>query len=99
MNKQWNITCPLKGMKLCLCRDMDGPTDCHTEWSKSEREKQIPILTYIFGIKKNGTDEPICKAEIETVIKEKIYGHQGEKWWKGMNWEIGIYIYTLLCIN
>ena len=24
-----------------LCRDMDGPKDCHTKWSKSEREKQI----------------------------------------------------------
>ena len=21
--------------------DVDGPRDCHTEWSKSEREKQI----------------------------------------------------------
>ena len=21
--------------------DMDGPRDCHTEWSKSQREKQI----------------------------------------------------------
>ena len=24
-----------------LCRDMDGPKDCHTKWSKSEKEKQI----------------------------------------------------------
>ena len=24
-----------------VCRDMDGPRVCHTEWSKSEREKQI----------------------------------------------------------
>ena len=23
------------------CRDMDGPRDCRSEWSKSEREKQI----------------------------------------------------------
>ena len=26
-------------------RDVDGPRDCHTEWRKSEREKQI-ILNY-----------------------------------------------------
>ena len=25
-----------------ICSEMDGPRDCHTEWSKSEREKQIP---------------------------------------------------------
>ena len=24
-----------------ICRDVDGPRVCHTEWSKSEREKQI----------------------------------------------------------
>ena len=33
--------------------------------SKSEKEKQIFILTHIYGIQKNGTDEPICKAAIE----------------------------------
>ena len=34
--------------------------------SKSEKEKQIFILTHIYGIQKNGTDEPICRAGIET---------------------------------
>ena len=24
-----------------ICRDVDGPGECHTEWRKSEREKQI----------------------------------------------------------
>ena len=24
-----------------ICRDADGPRDCRTEWSKSERETQI----------------------------------------------------------
>ena len=24
-----------------ICRDVDKPRDCHIEWSKSEREKQI----------------------------------------------------------
>ena len=45
---------------------MDGPRDCHIEWSKSERENKYHILTLICGIWENGTDEPICKAEIET---------------------------------
>ena len=30
--KEWNSA---------ICRDVDGPGDCHTELSKSEREKQI----------------------------------------------------------
>ena len=25
-----------------ICRDVDGPRDCHTKGSKSERERQIP---------------------------------------------------------
>ena len=33
---------------------------------KSEREKQR--LKIICGIEKNGTGDPICKAEIKTVI-------------------------------
>ena len=36
-----------------ICSELDGPTDCHTEWSKSEREKQIPYTnTYIWNLKK-----------------------------------------------
>ena len=49
-----------------ICRDVNGPRDCHTEWSKSEREKQLSdIKAYIYGIYKNCVDEPICKAEID----------------------------------
>ena len=33
--KEWNWV---------ICRDVDGPRDCHTEWSKSEREKQISYI-------------------------------------------------------
>ena len=31
-----------------IYRDMNGSTECHTEWSKLEREKQIPYInTYV----------------------------------------------------
>ena len=31
-----------------ICGEVDGPRVCHAEWSKSEREKQIPYAnTYI----------------------------------------------------
>ena len=48
-----------------ICSEVDGPRVCHTEWSKSERGKQIPYANaYIWNIKKNGTDEPSCRAGI-----------------------------------
>ena len=48
-------------------------------------------------IKKNGTDEPICKAEIETQTYRTNTWTSRDK--GGINWEIGTDIYTLLCIR
>ena len=47
---------------------MDGPRVCHTELSKSEREKQIPYANaYIWNLrKKNGHEEPRGKTGIKT---------------------------------
>lgn len=55
------------------------------------------ILKHICAIQENGTDKPICKAEIETHKETKC---MDTKWGKvgGMNWDIGIDMYTLLCI-
>ena len=47
--------------------EVDEPEVCYTDWSQSEREKQILyIKAYIWNLEKNGTDEPICRAGIET---------------------------------
>ena len=36
-----------------ICTEVDGPRICHTKWSKSEREKQIPYAnTYTWNLKK-----------------------------------------------
>ena len=36
-----------------ICRDVDGPRDCDTEWGKSEREKQILYInTYMWNLEK-----------------------------------------------
>ena len=52
---------------------------------------------YKCEIQRNGTDEPIWKAEIKTDLENKCMdtkrGKEG-----GMNWEIGIDIYTLLIL-
>ena len=36
-----------------ICRDVDGPTDCHTEQSKSETEKQTSYnAAYMWNLEK-----------------------------------------------
>ena len=44
---------------------MDRPRDCHTEWSKADRERQICDITYMQKLK-NGTNELIYKTEKES---------------------------------
>ena len=41
-----------KEQNWVICRDVDGHRDCHIEWSKSEREKQIYINTYMWNLEK-----------------------------------------------
>ena len=61
-------------------RDVDGPGDCHTVRSKSERGKQISYnIAYMWNIEKCDMDELICKAEISHMCREQIYGYQGEE--------------------
>ena len=44
IKKEWNNT---------TCSNMDGPKDCHIEWSKSDRERQISYdITYRWNLKK-----------------------------------------------
>ena len=41
--KEWNNA---------ICRNMDGTRDCHTEWSKSEGERQISYdVAYMWNLK------------------------------------------------
>ena len=78
---------------------MDGPRDCHTEWGKSEREKHC-VLRYICGIQKNGIDNLICKAEIETRDREQMYGYQDGKEWVGGVGRLRLtHIYTRLILG
>ena len=43
---------------------MDGPRDCHTKWSKPDREIQISYdITYMRNLKKHDTNELIYKTD------------------------------------
>ena len=49
--KEWNNA---------SCSNMDGPRDYHTQWSKSDRERQILYgITYMWNLKY--TNEQIYK--------------------------------------
>ena len=52
----------------------------------------------------NGTDEPVCRAEIETQKQRKnVWTPRGRSGGGGgsgvMNWEVGIDMYTLMCMK
>ena len=55
-----------KERNSAICRDVDGPGNCYTEWSKSEREKQILYnIAYMWNLEK-WYRWSYLQAEIET---------------------------------
>ena len=76
-------------------------TAIQSEVSQKEKNKYC-ILMHICGTQKNGTDEPVCRAEIETQMQRtNVWTPRREHGVGdgGMNWEIGIDMYTLICIK
>ena len=90
-----------------ICRDVDGSRDCHTEWSKSEREKQISYTTaYMWNLEKWYRWTGLQGRDWDGDVENKHMDTKGEKQWRrggggggGMYWEIGIDICTLICIK
>ena len=57
---------------------MGGPRDCHTEWSKSDREREISYdIAYMRNLKRNDTNELIYKTETDHRLRERTYGYHG----------------------
>ena len=80
--------------KLCHLQ-RQGWTQRLSYRMKSESEKQVSYINVLmWNLEKNGTDEPICKVEIETwTQRANIWTQMGKG--DSMKWEIGtdIYIY------
>ena len=57
--KEWN---------KAIWRNMNGPRDYHTKWSKSDSERQISNdVIYMWNLKtKNDTNELIYKTELDS---------------------------------
>ena len=88
-----------------ICWDVDGPRDCHTEWSKSEREKQISYInTCMWNLEKWYRWTRLQGRSWDTDVNNKRMDTKGGKP-RGcgdggvMNWAIGIDMYTLMCIK
>ena len=50
-----------------ICSNIDGPRDCHTEWSKSDTERHLSYdIAYMWNLKKRSTNKFIYKTEVES---------------------------------
>ena len=75
----WTITQPLKTWNNPACSKMDEPRDCHTEWSKSDREREISYeVSYMHNLKRNDTNQLIYKTERLIDIENKLMVTKGE---------------------
>ena len=81
-----------------ICSEVDGVRVCHTEWSKSEREKQISYINaYMWNLKKWYRWSYLQRRNRDTEVENKHMDTKGVGR-DVMNWEIGIDIYTLLIL-
>ena len=88
-----------KQQNWVICRDVDGPRECHTEWNESEREKQILYINaYLWNLEKHIDD---LIGEQRHKHREQLPGSQGGKGQGVKNWEVEIDLYTrlILCIK
>ena len=57
--KKWNV----------ICSNMDRPRNCHTEWSKSDKDKYVlSLICQVLKKKTTGTNEHTYKTEIVSQI-------------------------------
>ena len=84
--KEWNYI---------ICSDVDGPRDCHTEWTKSEREKQISYINaYMWNLEKWYRWTGLQGRNWDTDVENKSMdteGGMGGGGSGGMNWDWHIY--------
>ena len=74
---------------------MDGSTNSHSEFTKSDRETQRNDIAYAWNLKKNGTNEFIKKNRV-IEGENKSWLPEAEE---GINWETRIDIITLLYVK
>ena len=88
-----------------ICWDVDGSTDCPTEWSKSEREKQILYINACMwnlekwyrwtGLQGRSWDTDVENKHTDIIGGKPRWGEDGSM----LNWAIEIDMYTLVHIK
>ena len=74
------LLCHLRKWNNTIWSNMDGPGDCHTEWSKTENDKYCMLwLICVFLKKKSGTNELTYKTEIVIDVRSNLRVTSGEK--------------------
>ena len=57
------------------------------------------MISFIYGILKKVLMNLCTRQKYSHRCRKQAYGYQRRKGWGGINWEIGIDIYTLLYIK
>ena len=81
----------LRHKKECIwvsCSEVNEPRASDTEWSKSEREKQVLYINAIYIESR--------KMVLMILVENRLVGTEGEGE-RGTNWESSINIYTQSC--
>ena len=73
------------------CNDMDGPRNCHNEWSRSDRERQIYDIANMWNLKKPCRWTYLQNGNWVKYRKE-IYGYQ--RWGRDKLGDWDWHIYT-----
>ena len=70
-----------KTQNWVICSEVDRPRVCHTEWSKSEREKHIPYICYHLYVESKKYNKPvnITKQKQTHRYREQTSGISGER--------------------
>ena len=76
---------------IANCSNTDGPGDYHTEWGKSERERQILlyVITYKCNLK-NNTKNYLQNSNRLTGIENKLMATKGGSREEGKIMSIGL---------
>ena len=73
-----------------ICRDIDGPRESHTEWSKSEREKQILYINKYMWNLEEWYRSNLQNRNRDTDVENKRMDTNGGKWGMGEIGRLGL---------
>ena len=71
---------------------MDRPRDYHTKWSKSDSERQIPYITYMWNLNiyTHSRMNLLSKKKETPRHRKQTYGYQRGKWGEGRD-KLGVW--------